>query len=72
MPAVGRGLTKPKSLVEHLSEQAPKRPVDDILSINRYITSAKLLLKQVCPIAHWAEPRAARVLRAFGLGRPLR
>ncbi|EFJ42270.1 hypothetical protein VOLCADRAFT_119460, partial [Volvox carteri f. nagariensis] len=46
MPAVGRSATKPKSLVEHLSEQAPKRPVNEIVSLDRYLMSAQLLLKQ--------------------------
>ncbi|KAG2489316.1 hypothetical protein HYH03_012148 [Edaphochlamys debaryana] len=45
MPAVGRP-GKPKSLVEHLSEQAPKRAVNDIVSLSRYFMSAKLLLSQ--------------------------
>ncbi|GLC45950.1 hypothetical protein PLESTB_001201200 [Pleodorina starrii] len=46
MPAVGRGSSKPKSLVEHLSDHAPKRLVNDILPIDRYLTSAKYLIKQ--------------------------
>ncbi|KXZ49487.1 hypothetical protein GPECTOR_21g713 [Gonium pectorale] len=45
MPAVGRG-TRPKSLVEHLSEQAPTRAVNDIVGIGRYLMSARLLLNQ--------------------------
>ncbi|KAG2449124.1 hypothetical protein HYH02_005872 [Chlamydomonas schloesseri] len=47
MPAVGRGAVgKPKSLVEHLNDQAPKRAVNDIVSITRYLMSARLLLNQ--------------------------
>lgn len=45
MPAVQRA-GRPKSLVEHLSEQAPKRAVNDIVSIDRYLISARLLLSQ--------------------------
>ncbi|GLI61369.1 hypothetical protein VaNZ11_003733 [Volvox africanus] len=46
MPAVGRSSTRPTSLVEHLSDQAPKRAVNDIVSLDRYLMSAQLLLKQ--------------------------
>ncbi|KAG2444596.1 hypothetical protein HXX76_001341 [Chlamydomonas incerta] len=47
MPAVGRGAAgKPKSLVEHLNDQAPRRAVNDIVSITRYLMSARLLLNQ--------------------------
>lgn len=74
MPAVGRGVAgRPKSLVEHLNDQAPKRAVNDIVSITRYLMSARLLLNQVRgdtarrAAEPWGRRKGRRQARSVGV-----
>ncbi|GIL73921.1 hypothetical protein Vretimale_5137 [Volvox reticuliferus] len=62
MPSVGRSGTKPKSLVEHLTDQAPKRPVNDIVSLDRYLMSAQLLVKQADDYRHISDEEQLYVM----------
>lgn len=46
MPAPRRP-QQPQSLVQHLADQARRKPVNSTLSLSRYYMSADLLLRQV-------------------------
>jgi hypothetical protein len=64
MPAVVRN-AKPKTLFEQLSDQAPTRDVNNIVSLERYLMSARLLTNQVGPGAgRKASVRNWEVLRS--------